>query len=189
MSAERSACSHSCHDFLHVLIDSNMYQTPLPADTTKQMMSFLIPRDLLSVSVTHTCFQSIIDEGVVVKVGLFSGANSKQSMKSRISVLRDQSIFVPGAIRMLRVLCGVVCTCCCVRKVKCLQPKYEVFVCWSFMRCHKHHTDGKYYKVGSSCVEHDCLTQAWRKSNRAYLLCPCLCDTIFEHPRTCAYSH
>ena len=97
-SAKRSAFSHSCPDFLHVLIDSNMHQTPLPADMIKHMMSFLTPRDLLNVSVTSKCFRSIIDEEVVVKVGLFSGGNSKQSMKNLISMLRDQSIFIPDAM-------------------------------------------------------------------------------------------
>jgi len=49
------------------------HQTPLPADVMKHMMSFLAPRDLLNVSVASKCFRSIIDEEVVVKVGLFSG--------------------------------------------------------------------------------------------------------------------
>ena len=122
-------------------------------------------------------------------MGLFSRGNSKQSIENLISMLRDQSIFIPDTMRMLRVPCGVVCECCCVRYVKYLRPKYGVFICWSCTRCHKHYTDGKYHEVGSSCVEHDCLIQAWRKSNKAYLLCPCLYDTIFEHPRTCAYSY
>ena len=49
------------------------HQTPLPAYVIKHMMSFLTPRDLLNVSVASKCFRSIIDEEVVVKVGLFSG--------------------------------------------------------------------------------------------------------------------
>ena len=80
-SAERSVFSHSCPDSIHVLIYSNMHQTPLPADMIKHMLSFLTPRDLLNVSVTSKCFRSIIDEEVVVEAGLFSGGNSKQSMK------------------------------------------------------------------------------------------------------------
>jgi hypothetical protein len=165
------------------------HQTPLPADVIKHMMSFLAPRDLLNISVTSKCFRSIIDEEVVLKVGLFSGGNSKQSMINLISMLRDQTIFIPDAMRMLRVVCGVVCERCCVRKVKVLRPKYGVFICWSCMRCHKFHTDGKLHSVGPSCVEYDRLTRAWRKSNKTYLLCPRLYDTIFEHPRTCAYSY
>ena len=81
-----------------MLIDSNMNQTSPSADMIKHMMSFLTPRDRLNVSVTSKCFRSIIDEEVVVKVGLFTGGNSKQSMKNLISMLRDQSIFIPDAM-------------------------------------------------------------------------------------------
>ena len=51
-SADRSTYYFSCPEVLHVFTDCNMHQTPLPADVIRQIMTFLSPKDLLSVSVT-----------------------------------------------------------------------------------------------------------------------------------------
>ena len=64
-SAERSTYSLTCPEVLHMCTACDMHQTPLPADVIRQTMTFLDPRDLLSVSVISKDCQSIIDEEVM----------------------------------------------------------------------------------------------------------------------------
>ena len=161
-------------------------------DIFVNICEYLSPRDLLHVSILNQTCRHLIESDLrlVIFVGLFHGGKAKRSLQNLYKQMLLEAIYIPNALRLLRIINGLRCEFCNENKVQFSRPQFPVFACWFCL--HR----GKHNSFGATEEQHNSLSSRWHKvvftgrrfymkqfhlANRAF------CFRIFCHKRVLAY--
>jgi len=113
-------------------------------DIFGNICEYLSPRDLLHVSILNQTCRHLIasDLRLVIFVGLFHGGRAKRLLQNLYKQMLLEAIYIPNALRLLRIINGLRCEFCNQNKVHFSRPQFPIFACWFCLHRGKHNSFG-----------------------------------------------
>ena len=121
---------HYLNHELNVDSCSNKIMPSLPTEIIHHIMTFADPNTLLNMASSSKCMMDNVRYSTVVTSALLSSSSAaKETMKRIHNLLHSESINVPSAPRLLRLVCGKRCEFCCLKPVDVVNENFGVFIC------------------------------------------------------------
>jgi len=97
------------------------------------IFSYLDTKELYAMSKTSKFLRGLIQHKHIVRSALINGGHTKKSMERIFELVKSRKIWIPSALRLLRICNGKRCERCNKGKVNFVSGDYGVFFCWD--RC------------------------------------------------------
>jgi len=90
---------------------------PIPLDAMVNVMEFLPPRSLYNIALTCKSLREMVTTKMVVQSALIHGGHAKKTMEELYKLMKNQSIYPPSPLRLLRLANGKTCEFCVKKSV------------------------------------------------------------------------
>ena len=100
---------------------------------------------------------------MVIQSALIHGGHAKKSMEELFALMKNHSIHIPSALRLLRICNGKYCEFCLQDKVNHVRPGFGVFACWDCVtNKQSSYQYAAHWNIGVDSRQFS-LTRAWKR--------------------------